>query len=64
MATYEGRILDIGSIDKIKTLIGPDTQVVDLNGKPVLPGFIDAHCHVLLFGLGLLQINVGDCASS
>jgi hypothetical protein len=64
MATYEGRILDVGSIDKIKTLIGPDTQVVDLNGKPVLPGFIDAHCHVLLFGLGLLQINVGDCASS
>jgi predicted amidohydrolase YtcJ len=58
MATYEDRILALGSIDKIKTLIGPVTKVVDLNGKAVLPGFSDAHCHVLLFGLGLLQIDL------
>jgi predicted amidohydrolase YtcJ len=35
MATYEDRILALGSIDKIKTLIGPVTKVVDLNGKAV-----------------------------
>jgi len=40
--------LAVGSVDKIKTLIGPVTKVVDLNGKAVLPGFSDAHCHVLL----------------
>jgi predicted amidohydrolase YtcJ len=63
MATYEGRILAVGSIDKIKTLIGPLTKVVDLNGKAVLPGFSDAHCHVLLFGLGLLQIDLKSATS-
>ncbi|MFL6486246.1 MAG: amidohydrolase [Nitrososphaera sp.] len=63
MATYEGRILAVGSIDKIKRLIGPVTKVVDLNGKAVLPGFSDAHCHVLLFGLGLLQINLRSATS-
>ena len=63
MATYEGRILAVGSIDKIKTLIGPLTKVVDLNGKAVLPGFSDAHCHVLLFGLGLLQIDLRSATS-
>ena len=63
MATYEGRVLAVGSNDKIKTLIGPVTKVVDLNGKAVLPGFSDAHCHVLLFGLGLLQIDLRSATS-
>ena len=63
MATYEGRVLAVGSVDKIKTLIGPVTKVVDLDGKSVLPGFSDAHCHVLLFGLGLLQIDLRSATS-
>jgi predicted amidohydrolase YtcJ len=63
MATYGDRILAVGSIDKIKTLKGPLTKVVDLNDKAVLPGFSDAHCHVLLFGLGLLQIDLRSATS-
>ena len=63
MATYEGRVLALGSNDKIKTLIGPVTKIVDLDGKAVFPGFSDAHCHVLLFGLGLLQINLRSATS-
>ena len=31
--------------------------------KQVLPGFSDAHCHVLLFGLGLLQIDLKSATS-
>ena len=63
MATYEGKILAVGSVDKIKKLRGPLTKVVDLNGKSVLPGFSDAHCHILLFGLGLLQIDLRSATS-
>ncbi|MFZ0325957.1 MAG: amidohydrolase [Nitrososphaeraceae archaeon] len=63
LATYEGKILGVGSVEKIKTLTGPVTKVVNLNGKAVLPGFSDAHCHVLLFGLGLLQIDLRSATS-
>jgi predicted amidohydrolase YtcJ len=63
MATYEGRVLALGSNDKIKMLIGPVTKIVDLDGKAVLPGFSDAHCHILLFGLGLLQIDLRSATS-
>jgi predicted amidohydrolase YtcJ len=58
LATHNNRILAVGNDGDIKTLIGPHTQVINLNGKTVLPGFNDSHCHVLLFGLGLLQIDL------
>src|SRR5262245_52079936 len=38
-------IVAVGDDDKVKTLIGPKTEVVDLGGKLVLPGLIDTHVH-------------------
>ena len=38
----------VGSGDDIRSLIGPDTHVIDAGGATVLPGFIDAHNHVRL----------------
>lgn len=32
--------------------------ITNLNGKTVVPGFIDAHCHFLGYGLGLQQVNL------
>lgn len=38
-------------------------QVTDLGGRIVVPGFIDAHVHILFFGLSLQRLNVEHCKS-
>ena len=45
VAVQDGKILKVGSADEIKKLAGPSTRMVDLGGKTVVPGLIDAHCH-------------------
>ena len=42
-----GRILAVGDNDEIRRVGGRDTELVDLRGKTVLPGFIDAHIHLV-----------------
>jgi predicted amidohydrolase YtcJ len=56
IAISGARISALGSIEDIKSLTGPNTRVVDLEGKTVLPGFIDAHYHLQLASctLGLM----------
>lgn len=39
------RIEFVGSNEAVEAFIGPDTVVIDLHGKMVLPGFVDAHAH-------------------
>ena len=45
VAVAEGRILAVGSNAEIRALATDATRVVDLSGKTLLPGFIDAHGH-------------------
>ncbi len=56
MAVRDGRIVAIGSSEAISKLKGSRTQVVDLGGHFVMPGFNDAHVH--LSNGGFLQLNV------
>jgi predicted amidohydrolase YtcJ len=58
LAVREGKIVAVGSEEALRPLIGPRTRVVDLEGGTVVPGFHDAHCHILLFGLSLVEVNV------
>jgi hypothetical protein len=44
----------VGSTEEIRALIGPSTNVVDLKGKTLLPGFIDAHGHFPESGVNAL----------
>ena len=55
-AVRDGKYLAIGSNDDMKALTGPDTRVVDLEGRMVMPGLVDTHIHAVrgaLTALGL-----------
>lgn len=51
LAAKDGRILKVGSSMEIERLKGESTEVIDLDGKLVLPGFIDSHEHCIARGL-------------
>lgn len=57
LAVRDNRIAAVGAPDEIRTLKGANTHVVDLKGKTLLPGFIDAHCHLALYGLYLVGLD-------
>jgi predicted amidohydrolase YtcJ len=58
-AVKNGRFVALGSTAEIRTLAGKGTQVIDVQGMTVVPGFIDAHTHPAASGAEHL-INV-DC---
>ncbi|WP_140427047.1 amidohydrolase family protein, partial [Ensifer aridi] len=51
VAIKDGKFLAVGQDREIIALAGPDTKVVDLKGKRVLPGLNDNHTHVVRGGL-------------
>ncbi len=63
LAVVQNRILKTGSNKEIKKLAGPGTRVLDLQGRLVLPGFIDAHTHFLNGGLALRSVQLRECRS-
>jgi predicted amidohydrolase YtcJ len=62
MATLRGRIVALGTSRDVRALAGLRTRRHDLGGATVVPGFNDAHCHVLSFGLTLLQVDLKSAA--
>jgi predicted amidohydrolase YtcJ len=53
------RILALGEDDAVRALANSSTRQLDLGGSTVVPGFIDAHCHVL--SSGLLHLRNIEC---
>jgi predicted amidohydrolase YtcJ len=45
IAIAEGEIAFVGSNEGLEPFVTSDTVVIDLDGKMVLPGFVDAHAH-------------------
>ena len=56
IAVVGDRIAAIGSSADIKRHVGPKTQVIDLKGQLVIPGFIEGHGHFT--GVGQAQLNL------
>ena len=62
VAILGDRILDVGSDAEILRFVGPRTEVLDLRGRLVLPGFHDAHVHFVTGGLSLSRVDLKDAA--
>jgi len=62
LAVACGRVVAIGG-DELEDLAGPETQVVDLEGRCVIPGLTDSHIHFGNFALGLRQVDLSGAGS-
>jgi predicted amidohydrolase YtcJ len=58
LAVRDGRIVAVGSNDEVRKLKGAHTQVIDLGGHFVMPGFNDAHLHLEEAGLELQSVDL------
>ena len=57
LAEKNGIILGVGSAEQIMAMRGPETEVIDLAGRTMIPGFVDAHGHVFMVGIQALSAN-------
>ncbi len=57
LALWKGRVLAAGTESELSGLVGPATGVVDLRGRLAVPGFCDAHEHLIPIGLGLVELD-------
>ena len=58
MAVSDGIIVAIGSADEIERYRGPGTTSIELEGRAVIPGLIDAHAHVFNLGMFLRTVDL------
>jgi predicted amidohydrolase YtcJ len=58
IAVKGNRIIKVGSNDIINRWVGKSTKVLNLDGKTIVPGFIDTHIHVVDFGKVLNWVDL------
>lgn len=58
VAVADGKVLAVGSAQEVMKLKSKDTQVIDLKDQAMIPGFVDAHGHVLMIGLQAMSANM------
>jgi predicted amidohydrolase YtcJ len=63
IAIRGNQVLRVGSEREIQRLRRPQTTLIDAKGGAVLPGFTDAHLHLIDGGLGLERVDVSEAKS-
>lgn len=58
VAVSAGKIVAVGSDTEVQPYVGPKTAVVDLHGRLLIPGFIDAHAHFMGIGEALQELDL------
>lgn len=57
LVVQEGNIVYVGNEREALAWKGDQTQVIDLRGKTMLPGFIESHSHPTVYGMNLLEVD-------
>jgi len=63
LAVKRGKIVAAGSNQEIEDYIKEQTEVIDLAGKTLIPGFIDSHAHFMSVGRSKMTIDLRNCRS-
>ena len=63
VAVRDGRIALVGTDDDVRAAVGGGTEVIDLAGRMLVPGFQDAHVHPIAAGIDMLQCDLHDLDS-
>lgn len=58
------KILGVGNLDGMETVTGPDTRLVDLDGRYLLPGFIDVHRSPVLRVFDGKYLDLSECSTT
>jgi predicted amidohydrolase YtcJ len=64
LAIRDGRILRVDSDYEIEFLVGVETEVIDCEGRVVLPGFVDAHTHMETLGRYLVYADLSGASDA
>jgi len=64
VAVRDGRVVRVDSAYEVDFLVGAETDVVDCGGRPLLPGFVDAHTHMLQLGQYQVYADLSDAESA
>ena len=64
VAVRSGRVSAVGAEEELLEAAAPGTEVVDLAGGLLLPGFQDAHVHPVMAGVDLLRCDLHGCTSA
>jgi hypothetical protein len=58
VAEKDGVIIAVGEAAEVMAHKGPETEMIDLAGQTLIPGFVDAHGHVFMVGIQALSANL------
>ena len=58
LAATGDRIIAVGTTAEINDFVGPETRVIELNGALAVPGFIDAHAHLMDLGFSQMRLDL------
>ena len=63
VAIADNKIIAVGNNEAISNYANQHTKIIDLHGKTLLPGFIDAHIHPVMGALRLGKCSADDVAT-